>query len=152
MSERGEEVGCDICSSPKGMAATEEQLLCTAGFCLQQPEPSSSSALKRLENLALHLFLGEETSCLPCFAVQILGWIWWWHLCCTVAWGCSRRGDGECRGPVPGQQKFVVLLQSKKGKALALGAERWPKSPNESLHSGGRGVWATCFPCGKAWC
>lgn len=68
MSERGEEVGCNICSSPKGMAATEEQLLCAAGSCLQQPGPFSSSALDRLENLALPNSLGEETSC------PTLGW------------------------------------------------------------------------------
>lgn len=67
MSEQAEEVGCDICSSPKGMAAAEEQLLCTAGSCLRQPGPSGSSALECLENLALHLFL-EEARCLPCFA------------------------------------------------------------------------------------
>lgn len=74
MSERAEEVGCNICSSPKGMAAVEEQLLCTADACRQQPGPAGSSSLERLENLVLGLFLGEERSCPLCSAVRALGW------------------------------------------------------------------------------
>lgn len=107
------------------MAATEEQLLCAARSCLHQSGPSGSSALEWLQNLLLWLFLGGETSCPPCFAVQTLGGLgWWWHLCYAVDWG-----DGECGGPAPGWQKFVVLLQREEGKALVVGAERWPKSP-----------------------
>lgn len=60
--------------SLKGMAATEEQLLCSAGSCPRQPGPSGSSSRPCLENSALRLFLGEETSCLPCFAAGTLGW------------------------------------------------------------------------------
>lgn len=59
---------------------------------------------------------------------------------------------GSVEDQSQGSRNLWFYLQSKKGKAFALGAERWPKSPNESLHSGGRGVWAMCFPCDKAWC
>lgn len=91
--------------------------------CISQDPPVA--LFSRPQNSLLQLFLGGETSCPPCFAVQALGGLgWWWHLCYAVDWG-----DEECGGPAPGWQKFVVLLQREEGKALVVGAERWPKSP-----------------------
>lgn len=48
--------------SHRGAASVLHQLLPAAAGALH------SSALQRLENSALHLFVGEETSCLPWFA------------------------------------------------------------------------------------
>lgn len=120
MSEQAEEVGCNICSSPKGMAAMEEQLLCAAGSCLRQLGPSGSSVPERLESLALHLFLGEETNYPPCFAVRTLRWdmVVAPPLCCGL--GSLKRGVmGSMEDQPQGSRNlFVVLLQSEEGKAL----------------------------------